>query len=151
MEDVRYLGQGFRQGKRLGLMIRSENAGSLYDASFMSTLFEQEGGGLFDVRQAILGHIQQGGSPSPFDRIQATRLAARGIDFLIQEAAAASPAAAAIGLKAGQVEYTSLYDFSRLVDPGFQRPKEQWWLRLRPIAGAMAQVKNDEGRTTDDE
>jgi 6-phosphofructokinase 1 len=151
MEDVRNLGQGFRQGKRLGLMIRSENAGSLYDASFMSTLFEQEGGGLFDVRQAILGHIQQGGSPSPFDRIQATRLAARGIDFLIQEAAAASPAAAAIGLKAGQVEYTSLYDFSRLVDPGFQRPKEQWWLRLRPIAGAMAQVKNDEGRTTDDE
>jgi 6-phosphofructokinase 1 len=146
MRDVDSLVKGFRQGKRLGLMIRSENAGSLYDASFMSTLFEQEGGGLFDVRQAILGHIQQGGSPSPFDRIQATRLAARCIDFLIKEAEAASPAAAAIGLKAGQIEFTSLYDFPRLVAPGFQRPKEQWWLHLRPIASAMAQF--EERRST---
>ena len=38
-------------------------------------LFEREGGDLFDVREAVLGHVQQGGNPSPFDRIQATRLA----------------------------------------------------------------------------
>jgi 6-phosphofructokinase 1 len=138
-EDVERLVEGFRKGKRLGLMIRSENAGDAYDVSFMSTLFEREGGSLFDVRQAILGHIQQGGSPSPFDRIQATRLAARGIDFLIREASSPTPAAAAIGLKSGQLEFTSLYDFPRLVDPGFQRPKDQWWLNLRSVARAMAQ------------
>lgn len=139
MVDVRSLIQGFQDGKRLGLLIRNEKAGDLYDVHFMSTLFEQEGGGLFDVRQAILGHIQQGGSPSPFDRIQATRLAAHCIDFLIAEAGKPNPTVAAIGLKGGQVEFTNLYDFPRLIDPGYQRPKEQWWLRLRPIAAAMAQ------------
>jgi len=137
--DVDRLVEGFQHGKRLGLMIRSENAGGLYDISFMSTLFEKEGGGLFDVRQAILGHIQQGGNPSPFDRIQATRLAAHGIDFLIREASRASPAVAAIGLQSGRVEFTSLYDFPRLVEPGFQRPKEQWWLDLRSVARVMAE------------
>jgi 6-phosphofructokinase 1 len=141
VQDVSELVEGFKQGKRLGLVIRSENAGSLYNSAFMSTLFEQEGGSLFDVRQAILGHIQQGGSPSPFDRIQATRLAARGIDFLVREAGSNSPVAAAIGLKAGQVEFTSLYDFPRLMDPGFQRPLDQWWLHLRPIARTMAQLE----------
>jgi 6-phosphofructokinase 1 len=139
MGDVGRLVEGFQQGKRLGLMIRSENAGDPYDITFMSTLFEKEGGGLFDVRQTILGHIQQGGSPSPFDRIQATRLAARSIDFLIEEAGSSSPAAAAIGLKSGQLEFTSLYDFPRSMEPGFQRPKDQWWLSLRPVARMIAQ------------
>ena len=136
-EDVADLIQGFEGGKRLGLMIRNEKAGTHYDTNFISTLFEQEGGGLFDVRQAILGHIQQGGSPSPFDRVQATRLAARCIEFLIDEVDQPTPAAAAIGLKGGEMEFTSLYDFPRLVEPGFQRPKDQWWLRLLPIATTM--------------
>jgi 6-phosphofructokinase 1 len=138
--DIGNLIAGFESGKRLGLMIRNEKAGLLFDTNFISTLFEQEGGGLFDVRQAILGHIQQGGNPSPFDRIQATRLASRCIEFLITEVAKPAPAAAAIGLIGGKVEFTSLYDFPRLVDPGFKRPKEQWWLRLEPVAKTMDQT-----------
>jgi len=51
-------------------MIRSEHANDVYDTGFMCALFEEEGGGLFDVRQSILGHLQQGGDPSPFDRIR---------------------------------------------------------------------------------
>lgn len=140
-EDVKSLIEGFQAGKRLGLLIRNERAGELYDIDFMSTLFEQEGGGLFDVRQAILGHIQQGGSPSPFDRIQATRLAARCIEFLIAEAGKSNPSAVAIGLKSGKVEFTNLYDFPRLIEPGYQRPRDQWWLHLRPIAAVMAQKR----------
>ncbi len=138
-EDVAELIEGFKSGKRLGLMIRNEKAGGLYDSTFMSTLFEQEGGGLFDVRQAILGHIQQGGSPSPFDRIQATRLASQSIEFLLAEVDQPSPAAAMIGLKGGEIEFTSIYDFPRLIEAGYQRTKEQWWLRLRDLAETMDQ------------
>jgi 6-phosphofructokinase 1 len=105
----------------------------------MRSLFEKEGGDLFDVRQAILGHVQQGGNPSPFDRIQVTRLASECINFLTEEAGQPSPAAAAIGLQEGRVIFTSLQDLPRLVAKGYQRPKEQWWLRLRPIARIMAQ------------
>ncbi len=137
--DVADLIDGFKGGKRLGLMIRNEKAGGLYDSTFMSTLFEQEAGELFDVRQAILGHIQQGGNPSPFDRIQATRLASQSIEFLISEVGKPSPAAVMIGLKGGEIQFTNIYDFPRLVEPDFQRPKEQWWLRLQPVAVTMDQ------------
>jgi 6-phosphofructokinase 1 len=137
--DVGKLVEGFEHGKRLGLMIRNENADPFYTTDFMCALFEKEGRDLFDVRKAILGHIQQGGNPSPFDRIQATRLAAKGVDHLIQEAGKHSPAGALIGLQGGQVEFTKLEDLPRLVEKGFQRPKEQWWLELRPIARIMAQ------------
>ena len=75
--DVNRLIDGFEHGKRLGLMIRSENADRAYTTDFIVTLFEKEGGNLFDVRRCILGHTQQGGKASPFDRIQATRLTAR--------------------------------------------------------------------------
>jgi 6-phosphofructokinase 1 len=137
--DVSQLIEGFESGKRLGLMIRNEKAGGLYDSDFMSTLFEQEGAGLFDVRQAILGHIQQGGNPSPFDRIQATRLASQCIEFLLSEVGNAVPGAAMAGLKGGQVIFTSIYDFPRLVEPGFQRAREEWWLNLRQIVKTMDQ------------
>ena len=138
-DDVDNLVDGFEHGKRLGLMIRNENADTLYSTAFMRALFEKEGGELFDVRQAILGHIQQGGNPSPFDRIQAIRLAAKCIDFLTTEAGTMPPPGAAIGLQKGQVVFTNLEDLPRLTDDGFQRPKKQWWLELRPIARIMAQ------------
>jgi 6-phosphofructokinase 1 len=137
--DVESLVRGFEQDKRLGLMIRNENADPLYSTDFMRLLFEKEGGDLFDVRQAILGHVQQGGNPSPFDRIQATRLAARCIEFLTEEAGEASPAVAAIGLQGGRLEFTHLRDLPRMVEKDHQRPREQWWLELRPVAKIMAQ------------
>lgn len=38
----------------------------------------------FDARATILGHIQRGGSPSPFDRVLATRLGIAAVDELIK-------------------------------------------------------------------
>jgi len=137
--DVDSLMEGFRHGKRLGLVIRNEHADPLYTTDFMRALFEKEGGELFDVRQAILGHMQQGGNPSPFDRIQAIRLAAKCIEFLTEAASKDPPAAVAIGLQGGQVQFTDLENLPRLADKEFRRPKEQWWLELQPIARIMAQ------------
>ncbi|MBN1991875.1 MAG: 6-phosphofructokinase [Anaerolineae bacterium] len=137
--DLTHLVEGFEHGKRLGLMIRNEKANPLYSTDFMRALFEEEGGDLFDVRQAILGHLQIGGDPSPFDRIQATQLAARCIDFLVEQIKKGSAPVAAIGQQGGKVQISSLEDFPRLVDLERQRPKEQWWLDLRLIARVMAQ------------
>jgi 6-phosphofructokinase 1 len=137
--DLRHLIDGFKGGKRLGLMIRNEHASQIYTTSFMSALFEEEGRELFEVRQAILGHLQQGGDPSPFDRIQATRLAARCIEFLVGEARKPAPEAVFIGLSAGRVQLFSLAEFPRMADEPHQRPKQQWWLDLQPIAQLLAQ------------
>lgn len=137
--DVARLVEGFEHGKRLGLMIRNENADLLYTTDFMCPLFEKEGGDLFDVRQAILGHVQQGGNPSPFDRIQAIRLAAKSVEFLIEEASGGSEAAVCIGLQDGRMEFTELRELPQLMERDVQRPKEQWWLQLRPVDRIMAQ------------
>ena len=139
--DLTHLVEGFEQGKRLGLMIRNEHANLLYTTNFMCALFEEEGGNLFDVRQSILGHMQQGGDPTPFDRIQAIRLATKCVEFLIEEVEAnKDPAGGAlVGLQAGKVQFSNLEDFPRMVDQQYQRPKAQWWLGLRSIAKVLAQ------------
>ena len=138
-EDVEDLARGFRDGKRLGLMIRNENANPCYNTQFMVSLFEEEGGDLFDVRQAILGHLQQGGNPTPFDRILATRLAKRCVERLIDEAEAGTEGATAVGLCNGRIEFSELEMLRRQVDPEVQRPRHQWWMDLRPIASLLAQ------------
>jgi 6-phosphofructokinase 1 len=137
--DLEHLADGFRSGKRLGLMIRNERASQIYTTGFMAALFEEEGRNLFEVRQAILGHLQQGGDPSPFDRIQATRLAARCIEYLIVEAGKPAPKSVFIGLTEGQVRLFDLADFPRMIDAAHKRPSEQWWLSLRPIMQLLAQ------------
>jgi 6-phosphofructokinase 1 len=137
--DVEKLTAGFQSGKRLGLMIRNEFANRIYTTNFICSLFEEEGKDVFDVRPAILGHLQQGGDPSPFDRIQATRLASLCLDFLIQECNNGGESNAFIGLQNGKLQFHDMRDFERMVVSEFQRPREQWWLGLRPIASLLAQ------------
>jgi 6-phosphofructokinase 1 len=136
--DVNDLREGFAQGKRLGLVIRSEHADPVYTTNFIKALFEREGGSHFDVREAILGHVQQGGDPSPFDRIQATRLASKSVEYLIEQALSGSPESAFVGLQRGKVRFTPLEKFPALVEPGVHRPLDQGWMALRPLAKVMA-------------
>lgn len=138
--DLELLSDGFKHGKRLGVLIRNEYVNPLYTTEFMRALFEEEGRELFDVRQSILGHLQQGGNPSPFDRIQATRLATKCIQYLIEQVSEDAQNSAFIGLVGLKIVFHPLEDFPRLVDQEFQRPKNQWWMNLRPIAKLMAQA-----------
>jgi 6-phosphofructokinase 1 len=137
--DLDQMITGFEQGKRLALMVRNETVNPFYTTGFMCALFEEEGQDLFDVRQAILGHLQQGGNPTPFDRIQSTQLAAKCIQFLIDEATKDAPAGAFVGQQGGQVEFHGLDDFVRMTEGKHQRPKGQWWMDLRPVAKVLAQ------------
>ncbi|MCA9904006.1 MAG: 6-phosphofructokinase, partial [Anaerolineae bacterium] len=137
--DLDNLVTGFQQGKRLGLIIRNENANPIYTSDFVAALFEEEGGGLFDVRKTILGHVQQGGDPTPFDRIQSTTLASKCIDFLIENAQDESPMSAFIGLESGGIQIHNIEEMPKLIDEANQRPKKQWWLDLRAIAKILAQ------------
>lgn len=139
-EDVHQLTKGFKEhGKRLGLIIRSEGANKTYSTGFICSLMEEEGEKLFTVRQAILGHMQQGGNPTPFDRILATRMAAKCVHFLEKQMNSEEPMSACIGLLKGEFRFTEMRELARLMDMQHQRPKEQWWLSLRPIARTMAQ------------
>jgi 6-phosphofructokinase 1 len=138
--DVANLNRAFEAGKRLGLILRSEYANKVYNTPFMCALFEEEGRGVFDVRPAILGHLQQGGDPSPFDRIQATRLSRLCLDYLIGQCNQESNNCAFIGLQKGQINFHDMQDFDRMIDARYERPKEEWWLELKGIASMMAKL-----------
>ena len=135
--DVTSLKDGFRNGKRLGLVITSENADPVYNSGFIKQLFERESEGLFSVRQSILGHIQQGGDPSPFDRIHSTRFASKSLDYLIDQAMSESPQSAFMGLQHGDIIFTPLSEFPNLIESDAHRPADQSWMSLMPLAKVM--------------
>ncbi len=137
--DLDMLIQGFSSGKRLGVMIRNEFANPVYTTTFISDLFEEEGKELFEVRWSVLGHMQQGGDPTPFDRVLATRYAVKCIEYLETEATEGSDGCAVIGLQHGSFGFTSFDDVNRTYDVKLQRPKKQWWMDLRPLGALLAQ------------
>ncbi len=136
--DVRDLTAAFKDGKKLGLLIRSEDAHPVYTTDFTRRLLEAESGDIFSVRQSVLGHIQQGGDPTPFDRIFATRLAAESIDKLQALVKDNRDDQLYIGLKNGELTFNPVEDFLRQMDQENARPREQWWLELMPIAQLLA-------------
>lgn len=83
VRESRHLRSRFADDKRQGrLIIRNERCSPTYTAEAMSKIFEQEARGSFDCRWVSLGHIVQGGRPSPLDRIRATRLAVMAVNYL---------------------------------------------------------------------
>ena len=137
-EDVDNMVASFKVGQRLFLAVRNEKASPMYSTDFLCRLFEQESQGLFDAREVVLGHIQQGGDPTPFDRILATRLASHSIDFLSNQIAEKKSQSAVIGLTEGKVRTISLRQSEDLADWEFRRPTEQWWEELREILNTLA-------------
>lgn len=136
-EDVRQMMAAFEQGRRFYLAVTSEEAAPHYTTDFIARLFEAEGGDVFDVRNVVLGHVQQGGNPTPFDRLVATRLAASGLEELERQ------------LEAGEQEYvfatdtdtgyamTPFREFTRMVDLEARRPLQQWWHEMRPVLDSV--------------
>jgi 6-phosphofructokinase 1 len=136
--DVERMVESFRVGQRLFLTVSNEKASPMYTSEFLCRLFEQESQGLFDAREVVLGQTQQGGAPSPFDRILGTRLAAHSIDWLSYQIDSASADGAVIGLHEGKVRVLPLRDAGKLADWEHRRPVNQWWMQLRPIIDVLA-------------
>ncbi len=137
-DDVERMVASFQVGQRLFLTVMNEKASPMYTSEFLSRLFEQESQGLFDARQVVLGQTQQGGSPSPYDRILATRLAAHSIDWLGFQIDSATSPGALIGMHEGRIRVLPLRDAGELADWEHRRPAHQWWMRLRPIIDVLA-------------
>ena len=132
-DDVNMFKNAFEEGKRMGLVVKSEYANKIYTTPFISALYEEDGGDVFDVRQSILGHVQQGGNPSAFDRSLAIKMATKSINFLVENASNKKHDVVSIGLHGGHLNISNIEDLERMVDFNFDRPKNQWWLKLEQI------------------
>ncbi len=138
ISDVAFLRRSFGAGRKLFLAVRNEEANPLYTTDFLARLLEQESQGLYDVRQNVLGHIQQGGCPTPFDRLLAARLVSRALDLLADGFASGTNESFYLGLVESKVTARPLERMMDEMDAQFRRPKQQWWLALRPVMQAVA-------------
>jgi 6-phosphofructokinase 1 len=81
-QDVFHMASKMADGVQRGLILRNEKASDNYTTDFIQRLYSEEGKGLFSTRSNILGHMQQGGTPSPFDRNMGTKMAAKALEWL---------------------------------------------------------------------
>lgn len=132
-KDAQMMRASFATGRRLFLVVRNEKAGGRYDMPFMATVFEQESQGAFDVRTNAVGHLQQGGDPSPFDRLLATRLMYEAMQAMDEHLQQGTNDVGYLGMAEGHITFHSIERMDREVDKNKRRPLNQWWLDLRRV------------------
>lgn len=137
LEDLGELTRSFDGGRSVALVIVNEKAHALYTTGVLRALFEEEGRGHFDVRQAILGHLQQGGDPTPFDRTLASRFARAAVERLLADLDEGSDFCGFLGLQPAGIRAWDFHDYTRMVDEETRRPKHQWWRELHTVASDM--------------
>lgn len=131
--DVEAMVSAFERGQNFWLALRNEQASDFYTTDLLTRMFEAEGGGAFSARGIVLGHVQQGGTPSPFDRINGVRLASEVTAWVTRQCADGA-SEHAFATPDGVRPVRELDD---LVDWDVRRPREQWWLVLKPVLEAL--------------
>ncbi|KFM71331.1 6-phosphofructokinase, partial [Stegodyphus mimosarum] len=146
--DVFHMQAKMAEGIQRGLILRNEMANDNYTTEFIYRLYSEEGKDIFSTRMNILGHMQQGGCPSPFDRNFGTKLAAKAADWLIKQVEAnvqpdnsvvcSKPESAVLlGLIKRQYNFSPVQNLRQETDFKYRIPKHQWWLHLRALLRAL--------------
>ncbi|ULT80557.1 hypothetical protein L5515_016737 [Caenorhabditis briggsae] len=152
-DDVDVILSKMEVGAKRYLVVRNEWADKNLTTDFVQNLFNSEGKKQFTTRVNVLGHVQQGGSPTPFDRNMGTKLAARALEFLLiqlkenltgdNKVIAKTPhTATLLGLKGRKVVFTPVQDLKKETDFEHRLPTEQWWLALRPLLRVLARHRS---------
>lgn len=149
--NVEHLLEKMKTTVKRGLILRNERCNSNYTTDFLFNLYSEEGKGVFDCRKNILGHMQQGGTPTPFDRNFGTKMGAKSVLWLTAKLKecyrhgrifANSPdSACVLGMKKRSLVFQPLEGLKDETDLVHRIPKSQWWLKLRPILKILAKYK----------
>ncbi len=136
--DTEMLRRGFDSGKKLGIVIIAEESSPYYDTDFVRRVIDAEAKGAFDVRVCILGHLQRGGVPTAFDRIQGARLGARAAQQIMDDISAGRDEVNVIGLAQRGIKITPYAEAMAAMDMENGRPRQQAFLRWRHLADKLA-------------
>lgn len=142
-KDIDALHAQFEAGRRLFLVVMNEETSNHYDRDFISRAIAAAGDGLYDVRDSALGYIQQGGEPSVFDRLLATRFAKGSLDFLEESFAKGTTEAVYLGSGESGYQVQPISNMDSEVDAKARRPKHQWWLDLRTVTETVSLEGSD--------
>ncbi|KAM4533726.1 ATP-dependent 6-phosphofructokinase, platelet type isoform 4-T4 [Odontesthes bonariensis] len=149
--NVEHLTEKMKTSIQRGLVLRNENSNENYTTDFIYQLYTEEGKGVFDCRKNVLGHMQQGGAPSPFDRNFGTKISAKAMQWLSQKLeetfrrgrvfANTEDSCCLLGMRARTLVFQPVVQLREETDFIHRIPKEQWWLKLRPLMKILAKYK----------
>uniref|UniRef100_A0A3Q3MY60 6-phosphofructokinase n=1 Tax=Labrus bergylta TaxID=56723 RepID=A0A3Q3MY60_9LABR len=152
--NVEHLVEKMKTTVKRGLILRFAGISKCnvnYTTDFIFQLYSEEGNGVFDCRKNVLGHMQQGGTPSPFDRNFGTKMGIKSVLWLTDKLKecyrhgrtfANSPdSACVLGMRKRSLVFQPLAELKDHTDFEHRIPKIQWWLKLRPILKILAKYK----------
>uniref|UniRef100_A0AAY3ZWR9 ATP-dependent 6-phosphofructokinase n=1 Tax=Denticeps clupeoides TaxID=299321 RepID=A0AAY3ZWR9_9TELE len=149
--NVEHLTQKMKTSIQRGLVLRNENCNENYTTDFIYQLYSEEGRGVFDCRKNVLGHMQQGGAPSPFDRNFGTKIAAKAMQWISKKLAETyrqgrvfantEDSACLLGMRRRALIFQPVVQLKAETDFVHRIPKEQWWLKLRPLMKILAKYR----------
>uniref|UniRef100_A0A8D3CS07 ATP-dependent 6-phosphofructokinase n=1 Tax=Scophthalmus maximus TaxID=52904 RepID=A0A8D3CS07_SCOMX len=146
--NVEHLVKKMKTTVKRGLILRNENSNANYTTDFIFNLYSEEGKGVFDCRKNVLGHMQQGGTPTPFDRNFGTKMGAKSVLWLTEKLkdcyrhgrifANTPDSACVLGMRKRALTFQPLAELKGDTDFEHRIPKTQWWLKIRPIMKILA-------------
>jgi 6-phosphofructokinase 1 len=153
VSDIEFLRHNFeseRGASHAGkIILRNERASATYTTTVIADIIKEEAKGRFESRAAVPGHFQQGGKPSPMDRIRAFRMAIRCIQHIEAFAGYSKDeindddmSCVVIGIKGSEVVFSKLAGKDGLeqtdTDWEHRRPKNEFWLNLRCLVDTLS-------------
>ncbi|KAB1283363.1 ATP-dependent 6-phosphofructokinase; liver type, partial [Camelus dromedarius] len=149
--NVEHMTEKMKTDIQRGLVLRNEKSHEHYTTEFLYNLYSSEGKGVFDCRTNVLGHLQQGGAPTPFDRNYGTKLGVKAILWMSEKLRAVyrkgrvfandADSACVIGLQKKAVAFSPVTELKKDTDFEHRMPLEQWWLNLRLMLKMLAHYR----------
>uniref|UniRef100_A0A8C2BPM4 6-phosphofructokinase n=1 Tax=Cyprinus carpio TaxID=7962 RepID=A0A8C2BPM4_CYPCA len=149
--NVEHLTEKMKKDIQRGLVLRNEKCHEHYTTDFIHKLYSAEGKGVFDCRVNVLGHLQQGGVPTPFDRNYGTKLGVRSVQWLTEKmtdsfrqgrvSANTPDTACVVGLYKKVLTFSPVTELKDQTDFEHRMPKTQWWLNFRLMLKMLAKYQ----------
>ncbi|OLY80586.1 ATP-dependent 6-phosphofructokinase [Smittium mucronatum] len=174
-KDIDYLKSVYKRetGQSQGrIALYNETASKTYSLDSLSKIFTGESDDLFMARTAILGHLQQGGTPSPLDRMHASGFAVEAINWIqskcweamdTMDHPDAKPtridglrrntypevytrsvdSIAVVGAMGSDIKFSSVDELATHTDFKNRNNKETWWMSIRSLIDILSGNKLD--------
>lgn len=148
--DIQHLREVFAKDRgqsRAGkIILRNERASSTYTTEVISEMIREEAKGRFEARIGIPGHWQQGTTPSPMDRVRATRFGVKSLQHLEsfagksgEEISADEMSAAIIGIRGSSVKFSPMRAIEEEeTDWKNRRPTDEFWMAIKPLVDTLS-------------
>ncbi|OMJ23426.1 ATP-dependent 6-phosphofructokinase [Smittium culicis] len=169
-KDIEFLKTAYRRetGQSQGrIALYNETTSKTYSLDSLSKIFTGEAENLFMARTATLGHLQQGGTPSPLDRMHASSFAVEAINWVQQKCwesidsfesedeepiridglrrkyypkvyTRSTDSATVVGTIGSEIKFSSIDELVPQTDFKNRNHKENWWMFARSLIDILS-------------